>query len=109
MEKFKEILFNRIETQGADSLTVEFQRVREIKQVSMTQAEADILNAGRAESPGNTSFTLFLKDGDSDPEAIVHKIQKSGEATPIDSKGNLLSSGATVPASHLGKNRKNRA
>lgn len=85
MEKFQfqEVLFNRIETKetGAtkeeSKLTVSFERVKVMKQVRITDDQAKILNAGRSEHPGNTSFTLFLKDGDSDPQPIVKTMEKA--------------------------------
>jgi hypothetical protein len=88
MAKFKEILFKRNEVQehNPDKLTVTFERVREVKEVTMTQAEADMLNAGKTTSPGNAEFTLLLKEGDNDPETIVNTVQKSGGIRKVEEK-----------------------
>jgi hypothetical protein len=94
--KFQEVLFTRIETldpgnsKEENTLTISFQRERIIKEVNISQEQADMLNAGRADYPGNTSFTLFIKDGDPDPEPIVKTYKTSGQSTPVDDQGNLI-------------------
>lgn len=71
-QTFIEVELQRVETKQPDeSIVVSFQRVRIIKEMKITPAEVDMLNAGKLTSPGNIQFTYILKPGEDDPEPIT--------------------------------------
>jgi hypothetical protein len=85
-QKFTEILFRRIEARDGENdqrITVSFERLRIIKQVSCTEAQAEILNAGKL---ANQEFTLLLKEGEADPQPQFLTVQKADKADRTDVK-----------------------
>jgi len=101
--KYQERKFRRIETPESDTkLTVSFERIAILKEVDMTESEANILNAGRAEMHGNAEFTLFLKESDPDPLPITEEVKKAGPGPlPEGAFGNIFNTSEGQKIEHM--------
>lgn len=74
---YTEVHFKRVETRLSDtSLKVSFERTKTGKIVNVTEEQANILNAGKTTHPGNTLFSLLLKEGDKDPEDQILEMKR---------------------------------
>lgn len=80
---FYEVAFTANRSDGPWTFT----KVGVLKQVDITQAEADALNKGRAAYP-NPYFTLFLADENANPASTYaldpnHAIQINSNTKPV--------------------------
>ena len=73
MGETKNVLFEvwnikRTETKTEKYLVISFEKVNKTKEVKISEDEAEILNRGLTENPGNTEFLIYLKPGEEIPE-----------------------------------------